>query len=500
MSVNCRVSNKAGFVVHPEKSVLNPTKEITYLGFNSETMTIKITKDRALKLKQSCLRVLKSEHLTVHKLSRAIGLIVASFQGVKYGKLHYRSCDNQKSKVLKEGKGNFQASMELTSSSKRDLHWWVQNVELVSNCVDNPTPEIIIETDASSTGWGACIRGDYSKQTGGKWSKDEAKEHINYLELLAAWFGIQCFAKGRTSFCIKILTDNTTTVAYLNHMGGTKLKCNRVARKIWSWCERNDNWIVAAHIPGIKNITADKQTRTSWDNMEWQLSPDKFGEICRVFGKPDIDLFATRLNHQLPRYMSWKPDPGAEAVNAFVESWDTFFSYIFPPFNLISRVLRKIDNEKATAIVVVPFWPTQPWFPKFLQLCTDPPFVLCSKHQPLLHHPRRDKKELPKTRLLVGLTYAQHLFMKTSRRPTQNILMESWKSSTRKQYEPYIRAWNKLCVERDIDPTSPTLKAVTDFLSSLFDRGLSYSAINTAVLDLEGVSAGFSTPSGNSRP
>ena len=47
---------------------------------------------------------------------------------------------------------------------------------------------------------GACITGDYSKQTGGKWSKDEAKEHINYLELLAAWFGIQCFAKGRTSF------------------------------------------------------------------------------------------------------------------------------------------------------------------------------------------------------------------------------------------------------------------------------------------------------------
>ena len=37
-----------------------------------------------------------------------------------------------------------------------------------------------------------------------------------------------------------------------------------------------------------------------------------------------------------------------------------------------------------------------------------------------------------------------------------------------------------MCVERDIDPTSPTLKAVTDFLSSLFDRGLSYSAINTA--------------------
>lgn len=35
-------------------------------------------------------------------------------------------------------------------------------------------------------------------------------------------------------------------------------------------------------------------------------------------------------------------------------------------------------------------------------------------------------------------------------------------------------------MERDIDPTAPNLKTVTDFLSEMFDRGVGYSAINTA--------------------
>ena len=414
-----QISTAAGFVVHPEKSVLHPAKVITYLGFvlNSETMTIRITTQRALKIKKSCQLILSLNVMTVHKFSKTIGLMVASFQGVKYGKLHYRRCDNHKTKVLKEGKGNFQTRMKLNAGCKDDLLWWVQNIESAFHSVVSPTPEITLETDASAIGWGACVRGDRMKRTGGKWSKDESRQHINYLELLAVWLGIQCFVQGRKNACIKVLSDNTTTVAYLNHMGGTKRKCNALAYKIWSWCEINDNWIVAAHIPGVKNVAADRESRNIRDNMEWQLCPEKFREICGVLGTPHIDLFATRLNHQLPRYMAWKPDPGAVAVDAFTEPWGNLFAYIFPPFNLISRVLKKIETERVSAVVIVPYWPTQSWFPKFLKLCIDPPCILSNRRRPLLSHPRRDNHELPKTKLLVGLTYAQPFKTRTFPQP-----------------------------------------------------------------------------------
>ena len=48
----------------------------------------------------------------------------------------------------------------------------------------------------------------------------------------------------------------------------------------------------------------------------------------------------------------------------FSISWSNLNPYIFPPFRLISRILNKIlDNKEDRAILIVPLWPTQNWFP-----------------------------------------------------------------------------------------------------------------------------------------
>ena len=44
-------------------------------------------------------------------------------------------------------------------------------------------------------------------------------------------------------------------------------------------------------------------------------------KLCILWGKPDIDLFATRLNSKLPKYVSWKPDPGSVSIDDFSISW-----------------------------------------------------------------------------------------------------------------------------------------------------------------------------------
>lgn len=40
-----------------------------------------------------------------------------------------------------------------------------------------------------------------------------------------------------------------------------------------------------------------------------------------LYGIPDLGLFATRLDHQLTRYVSWIPDPNAVGVDAFTLDW-----------------------------------------------------------------------------------------------------------------------------------------------------------------------------------
>lgn len=49
-------------------------------------------------------------------------------------------------------------------------------------------------------------------------------------------------------------------------------------------------------------------------HTEWMLDRVIFKKITVCFFFPEIDLFASRLNHQVPTYMSRDPDPGSIAV------------------------------------------------------------------------------------------------------------------------------------------------------------------------------------------
>ena len=49
-----------------------------------------------------------------------------------------------------------------------------------------------IQSDAAKLGWGPVCRG---QSTGGPWSKEERREHINLLELKAAHMAVLIFAE-----------------------------------------------------------------------------------------------------------------------------------------------------------------------------------------------------------------------------------------------------------------------------------------------------------------
>ena len=52
--------NKLGFVIHPEKSILTPTKSLEFLGFqlNSQEKTVSLTTETQLAIQTECLSVL----------------------------------------------------------------------------------------------------------------------------------------------------------------------------------------------------------------------------------------------------------------------------------------------------------------------------------------------------------------------------------------------------------------------------------------------------------
>ena len=119
-------------------------------------------------------------------------------------------------------------------------------------------------------------------------------------------------------------------------------------------------------VPSSKlNATGDWESRNNSDSLEWKLALQFFQRIFDLRGAREIDLFASRLSHQIKTYFSWRPDPLTQAADAFQQNWFHKSLFAFPPFCMIPKVLNKVFKDKVPMMILVtPAWPSQLWYPE----------------------------------------------------------------------------------------------------------------------------------------
>ena len=263
--------------------------------------------------------------------------------------------------------------MSVTGLMKLDLRWWIENVENQVRNISHGNADLILVTDASLSGWGAHCK---NQKIGGRLTEHEADHHINYLEMLAIFHGLKSFCKECSHIHVQVKTDSSCAKAYINSMGGVRSSsCNDIAKIIWAWCIEKNIWISAEHIPGSENM-ADFESRNYKDNTEWKLHVGIVSQIFEIWGTPELDMFATRINTQLPRFAAWHPDPDAEIINAFSCDWSQCYFYGFPCFSLIPRCLAKLRQDRGECILIAPVWTSQSWFPTMMEMMTETPYLL----------------------------------------------------------------------------------------------------------------------------
>jgi hypothetical protein len=197
-------------------------------------MTIKLTEEKANEIKSVCHNLLVDTSPTIRAVARVTGKIIATFPGVMHGPLYYRYIEKDKCFALKCNKGCFDKHMTLSSKAKAELEWWTENIMDAQNNIYRDPPLDILTTDASNQGWGAVYK---DQTTGGLWSSEEKLHHINYLELLAAFIGLQTFCSSKQNSHIRLMIDNSTAVAVVNHRGTSHSdQLNELAVKMWHWC------------------------------------------------------------------------------------------------------------------------------------------------------------------------------------------------------------------------------------------------------------------------
>ena len=105
-----------------------------------------------------------------------------------------------------------------------------------------------------------------------------------------------------------------------------------VVHEIWDWAQSTNNCVIATHIPVMINIEADKESRVQEEITQLMLSKTVFDDIIiQIDFKLDIDLFASSLNKQVPKFDSFRPDRESIVINSFI-----------PPFICVPYVLQKI--------------------------------------------------------------------------------------------------------------------------------------------------------------
>ncbi|XP_074612265.1 uncharacterized protein LOC141866635 [Acropora palmata] len=398
-------------------------------------MTVSLPEEKLNKLKEQTLSLSRKPQCSIRELAHVIGLIVSSFPAIKPARLYYRDLEVCNIAALSSSDGDYNAIVYLSQLARDSLRWFVVNSHLYNGTrISKPSKVMTMTTDASRLGWAVVCDGVSSS---GLWSSKEQAMHINWLELSAVLFGVKCFVHSHNCL-VKVFCDNSTAVTYINNLGGMVPSLHAVSKSIWEWCFAHHCVLEAFHIPGSSNLQADSLSRQYNRNLEWKLHPTVFKWISNSLFVPDIDLFASRLNFQTSVYVSWCPDPGAWAVDAFSFCWREFKPYIFPPFSLLGRILTKLKVEEVPdALVIAPWWPTAHWYPPLLQLLVQRPILLPQWDELLtlpqedFIHPLKDVMRLAAWHVS-GITYRSEEFLQGQPAMCSSHGVQGQKSSTQR--------------------------------------------------------------------
>lgn len=151
LATNCLFEN-LGFVINKEKSVLQHVITLFSLVLywtphSWEYISCQIKHwDRVV---SACQMLVSRGYVPIREVAQVTGLLVSSLPAVQYGHLFYRNIEIDKNEALHMNKGNFEALMQLSPESRKDLSWWVRNLPQAYKQIDLSNPDVELTTDAS---------------------------------------------------------------------------------------------------------------------------------------------------------------------------------------------------------------------------------------------------------------------------------------------------------------------------------------------------------------
>ena len=353
----------AGLLLSWNKCQLAPTRRLKHLGFivDSQSMRFEAPPDRWERFQRHLTDVLAAGSASARSLASLTGQLM-SF-GPAFGRFSYMY--SRQLSALVDSASSWQARLPLSSGARQELTFWrdIPRDRYTSPILRPPSrPALTLHTDASDHGWGAVLLERHATASDYLPSPSRT-ESSTARELYAVLASLRSLVSQLRGHEIALYSDSQTTVRILEKGGSPRLHLHSLALDIFHFCLHERITLCPHWLPREDNQEADALSRRP-HSQEWQLHPRFFQVACRAFGTPAADLFASTHTRQLPRFYSehWCPD--TSGVDAFRVDWSLFsLSWVNPPFSLLPRALAKLIADGARAAVLVPLWPSRPWWP-----------------------------------------------------------------------------------------------------------------------------------------
>ena len=367
-----------GFCLNQKKSVLVPSRRATFLGFELDTsqMTFSLPAEKVRRIARSCRRLANfaqaRKFRSLRELSRVLGQITAAGDALLAHRRRSVSLEKCRAIALRQGL-TWDQSCTLTQEAICELRWWAANLKhCPGRPVRLPPPSVVITTDASALGWGGYISACLFDKTlvgrsfGGRLPDGLVNKVSNETELYAIQQSVRTLARmvSLRGKHVRIRTDNTAAMFYVNKGGGRSLALSRGARPLWDTCSRRGISLSAEHLPGDLNDRADAISRRAMTPADWRLKRQYFKWLTNEFRfHPTIDAFAEPSNTLVKRFASRYPVPGSVRVSGLELEFAKERAFCFPPPRLVGRLLSVLRDQRAVALVVVPHNRGAYWWP-----------------------------------------------------------------------------------------------------------------------------------------
>ncbi|CAL4205605.1 unnamed protein product, partial [Meganyctiphanes norvegica] len=312
-----------GWILNKKKSRLVPAQVFEWLGvhFDLVSHTAQASSEKVTCFQQKLRSVITSRFCSKR--------VIMQLQG----QCNWISrCDPVVRLMMSETKSilryfrrqDLDSPLELDRERRLSLCRWVTDIS-IPQTLGAPAPDIIVQTDASLTGWGFLIdRIPFS----GVFDPSMAYS-INILELLTVWYSLLMIAE--EGAVIHILSDSLVAVSIVRRGTSPVHHLSALADLIWRRAALFRWTLSISHIEGNFNVIADQLSRKEALSTEWSLQHKDFQKILDLNPNLEVDLFATSLNYQLENYVSPCPDADAIAVDALTTQWDQWdHLYLYP--------------------------------------------------------------------------------------------------------------------------------------------------------------------------